>query len=147
VADPEDIEMTTRTYQRQCSAAGVSLGRIFAAAAVVVVAGCSPGPMIDRVPTDMGGLPSGAPARSTAPSAFPAVHAMPPARPTAPMSEEDQVKVEKELTTAHDRQTAESIATFKKKADEKAAKEAARKMGTKPAGAGDGQAAGAKTNP
>ena len=30
---------------------------------------------------------------------------------------------------------------------EKAAKDAAKKMGTKPAGAGDGQAAGAKTNP
>ena len=41
-----------------------------------------------------------------------------------------------------------SIATPKmKKADEKAAKEAAAKKMVKPAAAGDGQAAGAKTNP
>jgi hypothetical protein len=131
--------MAIPAHQRQFQAAGASLVRLFAAAALAAVAGCSPGPMIDRVPSDMGGLPAAAPARPATPSAFPAVHAMPPARPTPPMSEEDQVKMEKELTAAHDRQTHESIATFKKKADEQAAKKAA--------GATDSQAAGAKTNP
>jgi hypothetical protein len=62
------------------------------------------------------------------------------------MSEEDQVKLEKELTAAHDRQTHESIATFKKKADDKEDKEKD-KAAKKANGSSDSQPAGAKTNP
>ena len=44
------------------------------------LSGCAPGPMIDRLPADVGGLPAGAPARPATPYQYPAVHDMPPAR-------------------------------------------------------------------
>jgi len=59
--------------------------------------------MIDRLPAELG-LPAGAPARPAAPYEYPAVHDMPPDRATAPLSEEEQVRLEKELANARDRQ-------------------------------------------
>jgi hypothetical protein len=69
----------------------------------VALAGCSPGPMIDRLPGDMG-LPPGAPARPATPYQYPAVHDMPPPRSTATMTEEEQLKLERELQAVRDRQ-------------------------------------------
>ena len=67
--------------------------------------------MIDRLPEELGGLPAGTPARPATPYQYPAVHDMPPpARPT-PMSEEEQVKLEKDLATIRDRQEARSLRT------------------------------------
>ena len=63
----------------------------------MALGGCSAGPMIDRLPGEMGGLPAGAPARPATPYQYPAVHDMPPPRSTTPMSEEEQFKLEKEL--------------------------------------------------
>ena len=68
-----------------------------------LTAACSPGPMIDRLPDSMG-LPSAAPARPATPYQYPAVHDMPPARATKPMSEDEQVKLEKDLAKLRDRQ-------------------------------------------
>lgn len=67
------------------------------------LAGCTPAPLIDRLPGELG-LPQGAPARPAAPYRYPAVHDMPPERGTAPMSEEEQLKLEKELQAVRDRQ-------------------------------------------
>jgi hypothetical protein len=78
-----------------------SLWAVFGAA--VALAGCSPGPLIDRLPSDLG-LPAGAPARPVAPYDYPAVHDMPPDRPSTPMTEEEQVKLEKDLARARDQQ-------------------------------------------
>lgn len=64
---------------------------------------CSPGPIIDRLPGDMG-LPAGTPARPGTPYEYPAVHDMPPDRASVPMSEEEQLRLEKDLATARDRQ-------------------------------------------
>jgi hypothetical protein len=69
-----------------------------------VLSGCAPGPMIDRLPNELGGLPAGAPARPQTPYEYPAVHDMPPNRASTPMTEEEQVKLEKELATVRDRQ-------------------------------------------
>jgi len=69
----------------------------------LLAAACSPGPMIDRLPDNMG-LPSNAPARPATAYQYPAVHDMPPARSSKPMSEDEQVKLEKDLAKLRDRQ-------------------------------------------
>lgn len=103
---------------------------------VAGLAGCSPGPIVDRLPADMG-LPAGAPARPAAPYEYPAVHDMPPARGTVPMTEEDKVKLEKELTNVRDRQEGRTQSSKKPVPATK----------KPPNNAESGQTAGAKANP
>ncbi|MEP7030955.1 MAG: hypothetical protein ABI830_08500 [Pseudolabrys sp.] len=79
--------------------AGLSLG--------VTLSGCSGAMMSDQLPQSMGGSPQGAPARPAVAYQYPAVHDMPPDRPTTPMSEEDQVKMENDLKNVRDRQEAQ----------------------------------------
>jgi hypothetical protein len=72
-----------------------------------LLAGCSAGSIGDTMPESMGGLPAGAPARPNVTNhQYPAVHDMPAPRSTQPMSEDDQVKLEKELQDIRDRQAA-----------------------------------------
>jgi hypothetical protein len=75
-----------------------------------MLVGCSPGPMIDRLPEGVG-LPAGAPARPTASYQYPAVHDMPPARSAQPLSEDEQLKLEKDLAKLRDRQAREAAGT------------------------------------
>lgn len=103
---------------------------------VAGLVGCSPGPIIDRLPGDMG-LPAGAPARPATPYEYPAVHDMPPARATVPMTEEEQVKLEKELANARDRQEGRAQSPRKPAPTTK----------KPPNNAESGQTAGAKANP
>jgi len=70
--------------------------------------GCSGGSTIsDHLPTALGGLPDGAPQRPTTTSAYPAVHDMPPPRPTTVLSDAEQTKLEGDLVAARNR-TAEA---------------------------------------
>jgi hypothetical protein len=92
--------------------------------------------MIDKLPADMG-LPANAPARPETPYEYPAVHDMPPARASEPMTEEEQVKLEKELANVRDRQEG-------RPPPGKKAAPAAKKP---PDDAANGQTAGAKANP
>jgi hypothetical protein len=73
----------------------------------LVLAGCTPGAVIDRVPSEVGGLPAGAPARPATAYQYPAVHDMPPPRSATPLSEEDQVRLEKDLAATRERQARE----------------------------------------
>jgi hypothetical protein len=104
------------------------------------LAACTAGPMIDSLPAGVG-LPAGAPERPATPYQYPAVHDTPPPRATPVMSEEEQVKVEKDLTVVRDRQEARTGT----------AKETAHKPKKKPADAekapDTGAKDGAKTNP
>jgi len=75
-------------------------------ALTTALAACSANSIGDRLPEAVGGLPAGAPARPVEANQYPAVHDMPPARPTEPMSEDAQVKLEKELQAARDQQEA-----------------------------------------
>jgi hypothetical protein len=50
------------------------------------------------------GLPATAPARPEVPYEYPAVHDMPPTRTSVTMTEEEQVRLEKELAAIRDRQ-------------------------------------------
>lgn len=109
-----------------------------------LLAGCSPGPMIDRLPSEMG-LPAGTPARPATPYQYPAVHDMPPPRSTAPMTEEEQLKVENELTAARNRQAGGSPPG--KKATPATKKKPAAGNNGQGAGGKAGAKDGVKTNP
>ena len=100
-----------------------------------VLSGCAP--IIDRLPSELGGLPAGAPARPEAPYEYPAVHDMPPNRASTPMTEEEQVRLEKELIAVRDRQ--EGSPPVGKKGAPTAKKP--------PKAVQNGQADGAKANP
>jgi hypothetical protein len=67
----------------------------------VHLAGCSS--MGDHLPTAVGGLPQGAPPRSTTPESYPAVHDMPPARDQTVLTDEEQTKLEQDLIAARNR--------------------------------------------
>ena len=114
------------------------------------VAACSPGPVIDALPSSLG-LPANAPARPTAPYQYPAVHDIPPARSTTPISEEQQYKLEKELTALRDRQEALEVTDKKTSGATKKAPEAAKKASgatkKKPAAPNTSQATGAAGGP
>jgi hypothetical protein len=86
---------------------------IFAAAALMVaaagLAGCSAGSMMaDHTPSALGGLPEGAPQRSNKPSAYPAVHDMPPPRGSAVLTDAEQKKLEDDLIAARNRTASEA---------------------------------------
>ncbi len=73
------------------------------AALAVALAGCSASSVMERLPTAAGGLPEGVPAAPTTPYVYPAVHDVPPPRADKPLTDEQQVKLEKDLQTARDR--------------------------------------------
>jgi hypothetical protein len=104
----------------------------------VALCGCSSGAFVDKLPSEMG-EPADAPARPATPYVYPAVHDMPPPREAAPMTEEQQVKLEKDLEAARDRQETREKAAV---APAKPKKKSAAKKDTD-AAAKDG----AKTNP
>jgi hypothetical protein len=82
-------------------------GRSLATAAMlctcsVLLGACSS--VISAIPTQMGGLPAGTPARADDPPAYPAVHDMPPPRSAAVLTEEERKKVEAELAAMREEQ-------------------------------------------
>jgi hypothetical protein len=117
-----------RVFQRTLSAAGFGLA--------IALAGCSPGAIIDKLPSGMG-LPAGTPERPATPYEYPAVHDMPPNRPSAPMTEAEQAKLEKDLADTRDRQEGRPAP----------AKKPASTAKKSPKNAENGQTAGAKPNP
>lgn len=75
----------------------------------LALAGCSSTPVMERLPTELGGLPSGAPAASTTPYSYPAVHDTPPPRASAPLTDEQQLQMEKQLQEARKKQESQAI--------------------------------------
>lgn len=103
-----------------------------------LLAGCAGPPLSDSLPTGMGGLPAGAPARPATPYQYPAVHDMPPPRATSTLSEAEQLKLEKDLQAARDKQegrpdSAKKVtpATKKKPADANTGQNAGANSGAK----------------
>ena len=73
------------------------------------LAGCSAGSMMaDHTPSALGGLPEGAPPRSNKPSAYPAVHDMPPPRGSTVLTDAEQKKLEDDLIAARNRTASEA---------------------------------------
>lgn len=102
--------------------------------------GCASGGMLEQLPPALGGEPAGLPAKPKTDYQYPAVHDMPPDRASAPLSDTDQVRLEKELQAARDRQEAEYGAASDAAPPAPTSKK-------KPAAAKTGQTSGAKTNP
>jgi hypothetical protein len=90
---------------------------LLGAAAIPALAGCSPGAVIDRVPTELGGLPSDTPQRSQAPPPYPAVHDIPASRPDPTLSDEDQLRLERELAASRKLQEGLQDPTIKTRGD------------------------------
>ena len=101
------------------------------------LSGCSPGPIIDKIPADIMGLPAGAPARPETPYNYPAVHDMPPDRASVPMTDEEQLRLERDLANERDRQEGRPPPGKKPPLNAK----------KPPKDAEDGQNTGAKANP
>jgi hypothetical protein len=125
-----------------------ALGRSLLAAlslgAFVALAGCSSGQIIDDLPANVG-LPADAPARPATPYQYPAVHDMPPPRASEPMSAEDQLRLEKELTAVRNRQ--EGGKSQDENAIQAAKTNAKKTAKKKPVNGQDGETTGAKNNP
>jgi hypothetical protein len=77
---------------------GPALGVSIAA----ILAGCTS--TLSELPSQVGGLPEGAPGRPANTLPYPAVHDMPPPRPTAVMTEEEKKRAEAELAAMRDQQ-------------------------------------------
>jgi hypothetical protein len=102
----------------------------------LLLTGCSTGSLEAQLPAELG-LPADAPARPVTPYDYPAVHDMPHPRAIKPLTEEEQIRLEKDLNALRDRQVGHVPA----------AKKAAPKAKKPPAAANNGQSGGAKTNP
>jgi hypothetical protein len=74
-----------------------------AACAAALLGGCSAAMIGDNMPAAVGGLPADAPARAVTPTAYPAVHNMPPARSTTPLDDAQQKQLEDDLVAARNR--------------------------------------------
>jgi hypothetical protein len=86
------------------------------AAGAIALAGCSAGSMVaDHLPNAVGGLPEGTPQRPTTSMPYPAVHDMPPPRPTTVLTDAEQTKLENDLVAA--RSAAEAAAKSAAEAD------------------------------
>jgi hypothetical protein len=121
---------------------------VVAAALAAALAGCSAGQLGDTLPNSMGGLPEGAPARPATNGKFPLVHDMPAPRSTTPMSDEDQLKLEKDLEAARARQEAIVAQPDPGTPAPPATKKAATAKKQPAANAtGDAKTSGAKINP
>jgi hypothetical protein len=76
---------------------------ILAALALAALAGCSSGQIAENLPEGVA-LPADAPPRPAQPYQYPAVHDIPPPRASRPLSAEEQLKMEEELTGLRQRQ-------------------------------------------
>ncbi|MCL2430025.1 MAG: hypothetical protein FWD12_12425 [Alphaproteobacteria bacterium] len=76
---------------------------LIALAAALMLSGCSGSQIADRLPTAVGGLPQDAPERATTEQPYPAVHNMPPTRPTPTLSDEQQKRLQDDLVAARNR--------------------------------------------
>jgi hypothetical protein len=78
-----------------------ALGSLLASA--LVLSACAATNIGDQLPTAVGGLPQGAPARPQTQPEYPAVHDMPPARNSTVLSGAEQKKLEEDLAAARAR--------------------------------------------
>ncbi|HEU4661559.1 MAG TPA: hypothetical protein VFS63_12950 [Pseudolabrys sp.] len=82
---------------------GYSAARLLVLVGACLLAGCTAAAIENVLPPSVG-LPADTPVRPAAAYDYPAVHDMPPPRADKPLSEEEQVKLEKELSQVRDRQ-------------------------------------------
>jgi len=75
------------------------------AAVALALGGCSSASQVfEKMPQSVGGLSPDAPKAPATPYAYPAVHDMPAARDVKPLSDDEQLRLEKELLSTRDAQ-------------------------------------------
>jgi len=126
----------------------LGLGVVLLEAALLT--GCASQSLFDKIPQSMGGLSPDAPARPVVTPAYPAVHDMPPARASEPLTDEQQKNEANDLQSLRDRvqRRGAEARTNDQSADQPAtdpSKKAAKKKA--PAKPTDSQTAGVKRNP
>ncbi len=111
--------------------------------------GCAAGQLAESLPQKLGGLPAGAPPPPRTPYQYPAVHDMPPPRASEPLTEEQQWRLEQDLTALRNRQekSQAGVKTPAKPAKSKAGKKPGKKKTKNKAAAQTGKSTGANTNP
>jgi hypothetical protein len=73
--------------------------------AALALGGCSSASQVfEKMPQSVGGLSADAPKAPATPYAYPAVHDMPAARQVKPLSDDEQLKLERELLSTRDAQ-------------------------------------------
>jgi len=77
---------------------------IVVAALALALAGCSAAQVFEKMPREMGGLSSDAPKAPDKPYLYPAVHDMPGPRAVKTLSDDEQMKLEKDLLSARNSQ-------------------------------------------
>ncbi|HVV63327.1 MAG TPA: hypothetical protein VHD14_16385 [Pseudolabrys sp.] len=111
-----------------------------------LLVGCTAAGVGDQLSPEMGGLPTGTPARPDVQYQYPAVHDMPPPRPVPALTDEQQGRLQDELNRLRDRQEGLNAQASKSAAKPAAKPKPAAKK--KPSGPNvTGQTGGAKTNP
>jgi hypothetical protein len=89
-------------------------GRLVALALAAALAGCAS--TVADLPAQVGGLPAGTPERPAAPTAYPAVHDMPPPRQDVVLTADEQKRATAELAALRARQAKQAAAVVKKTA-------------------------------
>jgi hypothetical protein len=87
-------------------------GRLVALTLASALAGCAS--TVADLPTQLGGLPTGTPERQSEPTAYPAVHDMPPPRQDVVLTDEEQKRTTAELAALRARQAKQAAAGAKK---------------------------------
>ena len=67
------------------------------------LAGCSSASVVDSIPHSVGGLPDGVPARPATPTAYPAVHDLPPPRSDTALSDVESKRLREDLKNTRNR--------------------------------------------
>ncbi len=106
--------------------------------AVCLLVGCTAAAIENNLPSSVA-LPPDAPARPATPYEYPAVHDMPPPRSGKPLTEDEQIRLQKELTNLREKQESLNAQAAKPKPSAKRKK--------KPSPLATGQSDGAKSNP
>ena len=101
----------------------------------------------ESIPANIGGLPVDAPTRAASPPVYPAVHDMPPTRPTPVLDEYSKKKLEDDLVSARDRQEGRKQEGRKTAAKKPAAKKPSAKKPLTPPAPPAPPDAGAARNP
>ncbi len=123
------------------------LAAILPIAAQLALSGCAQGGMGDALPHALGGLPEGAPKPPPKDFSYPNVYDKPAARPDAPLDDQGQLDLQKDLQKL--RNSHEKLSADPELPPPTAAPSppAAAPVKKKPAAPKTGQATGAKTNP
>lgn len=134
--------MTDRMRKRRIGR--LALAAVLPLAAQLALSGCAQGGMGDVLPHALGGLPEGAPKPPPKDYSYPNVYDKPPARPDAPLDDQQQLNLQKDLQKLRDSHEKLNADPELPPPDAATPPKPAKK---KPAASKAGQATGAKTNP